>query len=1022
MGFTSFCLPTLRPCAADEPAKAQRPDFGGDILPLLSDRCFHCHGPDDGKREADLRLDTPQGVAAVVNLSEPEKSELLKRVSAGAGDQIMPPRDSHREPLTAEEVERLRDWIAAGIPWGKHWSLELPKASQAVDGNPIDHFVQEQLRRRNLVFSPPAARHTLLRRLCFDLTGLPPTPEQAAAFLQDDSPQAVERLVEQLLSSPHYGERMAMWWLDAARYADTDGYQQDATRTNWPWRDWVVQSFNRNLPYDQFTTEQFAGDLLPEANDQQRLATCFHRNHMTNGEGGRDPEESRVDYVIDRVNTMGTVWLGLTLGCCQCHSHKFDPVTQAEYYQLYAFFNSIDEDGKAGKAAKPYLKYESPLSPQSVSRAEATVKQREPQEAAARQSAEQEFELWLASQVDALAGTAYEGWQPFSELAVESVEGTQLELQRDQVIRAHGPNPRQDDYRLTGTATLRRLTGLRLEVFPHADHTDGKLSRGASGEFILTDVKLQRRRPGSSQLEDIELDSAVADAEKKVSGRNYGLIKDTLDDDPRNGWTTDGAADQPHEAVFALAEPLQLNEGDQLVFVLLQRSTVGDASIGRFRVMVTDQPGEAVRRIGPMPLERLATSGVTSVAEVPQDLRAELLRQFLADHSRYQAEKQRLDLARQQLSELRQSTGPLDVMVLAERNEPRNTFRLVRGIWDQHGEQLQRGFPAAIGSAGVNGESSLSRLDLARWLTSRHNPLTARVTVNHLWQLFFGSGIVRTPEDFGVQGERPTHPELLDHLAVELMEHDWDLRHVIRLIVTSRTYAQSSVVPQDSAARQLDPENRWLSRVTRRRLPSWMIRDAALTASGLLNRDIGGPPVMPYQPAGVWKQMFMGRFQYRPSQGELQYRRTLYAFWRRSSAPVFLFDSAQRRTCEVQPRQTNTPLHALTLLNGETTLEAARELARLATREHPDDVQARLSWMTRRLLTREPDAHEFAVLARQRGLALEHYRPHPGDAAQLLAVGQASADRPTLPDTAAWAADMVVASMLLNLDEAITRE
>jgi hypothetical protein len=809
---------------------------------------------------------------------------------------------------------------------------------------------------------------------------------------------------------------MAMWWLDAARYADTDGFQQDEVRDNWPWRDWVVDAFRENMPFDRFTVEQFAGDLLPGASPEQILATGFHRNHMTNGEGGRDPEESRIDYVIDRVNTTGTVWLGLTLGCAQCHTHKFDPISQADYYELSAFFDSIDEDGRAGRAAKPYLSYRSPYAGRALVEAERTVAGWQAREASARSDARLGFGAWLAGQVERVGG-GFRPWHPLRPTALESVEGTALASGSDGVIRAGGPNPRQDDYRVIASPALDRITGLRLEVLPDAGGNPTGLSRGASGEFILTDVKLQVRRRGRSQVLPVPIASAVADLELEVGGRNYGRVRDTLDDDPRNGWTTGTEGlDRPHVAVFALEGPLELADDEELVFVMLHRSTLGDANIARFRVSVTDQPGTAVRSLGPMPLERLAGEGVENIGMISDELREDLFEQYLVDHGAYQRARARLDLATRQLEEVRRAAGPVDVMVLADREEPRTSYVLERGLWDQKGEPVAPAVPEAI--APRPPDQSRTRLDLAEWLVARDNPLTARVVVNQLWQICFGEGLVRTPEDFGAQGEAPTHPELLDWLAVELMDHGWDLRHVLRLIVTSDTYRQSSELAED--LRERDPENRLLARAPRYRLPSWMIRDAALRASGLLNPAIGGPPVRPHQPEGVWEEMFMGRLSYEPSLGPAQHRRTLYAFWRRSAAPTFLFDGAQRRACEVRPRRTNTPLHALTLLNDRGMLEASAALARVAMAGRAG-AEDRLRLIFCRIVSRPPTPDEMAVLLREFDRAARHYERSPDDAAALL-------DGLGGPEDSAGGREIerasytVVASMVFNLDEAISRE
>ncbi len=998
-------------------------DFSRDVLPILSDRCFQCHGPDESHVEADLRLDLREsatedrGGYRVVDTESPAASELLIRVLDEDASYRMPPPEAHRKPLDADEVDVLRRWIEGGAKWGRHWAFEPPVRPDPpeTDGNPIDGFVLRRLKESGLQLAEQAEPHTQLRRVSFDLTGLPPSLQALEGFVADPSPETYAAQVDRLLASPHYGERMAVWWLDAARYSDTDGFQKDETRTNWPWRDWVIDAFNRGMPFDRFTIEQFAGDLLPDATDEQVLATCFHRNHMTNGEGGRDPEESRVDYVIDRINTVGTVWMGLTLGCSQCHSHKFDPITQADYYSLTAFFNSIDEDGQAGLAAKPYLSYRSDRVARAVAETEAVVNRRRTEEAAAREAALGGFETWFSEQ----AGRAFAGFQPWRvlrEMRLETAQGTVLTEEPEGYVQASGPNPRQDDYRVFATTDLDQVTGLRLEVLPHESHTEGKLSRGESGEFILTDVKLQVRAGGGAQLSEIKLAHAVSDVEKPAKRKQYGLIIDTLDDDPRNGWTTDTFDPLvPHVAVFALAEPLAIDQGQELVFEMLHRSTVGDANVGRFRLSVTDQAGPAVRSLEPMPLEQLAASGATSLAELEPGLRERLTEQFLSTHSAYQEARQRLASAERQLEGIRQAAGELQVMVLAEREEPRDTFVLERGLWDSHGKQVPTAFPEAV--LAWPAERSRTRLDFAEWLVARENPLTARVIVNQLWQLCFGAGLVRTPEDFGLQGERPTHPELLDWLAVELIESGWDVKHLLKLIVTSETYRQSSAVTAELLER--DPENRLLARGARFRLPSWMIRDAALSSSGLLNQAAGGPPVMPYQPPGVWEELFMGRFQYEPSQGPAQHRRSLYAFWRRAAGLTFLFDSAQRRVCEVRNRRTNTPLHALTLLNDLSQLESARELARWVL-EQPGGDADRIALLYRRVLSRPASESESAVLMRQIQRARTHYRSEPADATAFLDFGQPElrhADEP-----AELAAYTQAASMLYNLDEAITHE
>jgi mono/diheme cytochrome c family protein len=1009
--------------------------FGRDILPVLSDNCLGCHGPDEKNRKGGLRLDTSDGATAVrdgvaaVVPGKPDASELIRRIVSTDPDEVMPTPKSHKPRLKESEVALLRRWIAEGARWGAHWSFERPVRPDVAAGrHPVDALIEGPMSRLGLKVNGPAEKHVVLRRLSFDLRGLPPSRAEAEAFLQDARPlrEVVRDTAKAFMASPHYGERMAMWWLDAARYADTDGFQSDSTRNNWPWRDWVVGAFNRNQPFDQFTLEQFAGDLIPGATPEQRLATCFHRNHMTNGEGGRDPEESRVDYVIDRVNTTGTVWLGLTLGCAQCHSHKFDPVSQADYYSLSAFFNSIDEDGKAGGGAKPFLSYKSALTKTAMDEADALVAERRMREASAKEGAQESFRTWLSRTAEGMH-PGHRAWAVVADGKLGSAEGTALTVDADGRVTASGANPFQDDYRVEFVPSGRRVTGFRLEIFPVGTERGMALSRGERGEFILTDIKVQVRRSGSSTVRDVLVTGAVADfsADKKANG-NYGDVRDTLDDDPRNGWTTKGAAkDVIHTAIFALSEPLVLEAEESLVFELRQRSTLGNANIAQFRLAVTDERGETVRKVGTGPMEEwaslLKSAGVKrepgwAESVLDERVRQRLFGMFLEDYEPYVVAKQALDVAIRQQAEVKAATGNLNVMVLAERKEARRTHILERGVWDKHGAEVGRDVPAAV-APWPEGQPR-DRAGLAAWLTSRENPLTARVLMNHLWQMMFGVGLVRTAEDFGLQGERPMHYELLDWLAVELVESGWNLRHVLELMVTSDAYLRDSRM--EEAAVRVDPGNRYLARGARFRLPAWMIRDAALASSGLLNRSVGGPPVRPYQPDGVWEEIFMGRFRYEASEGAAQHRRTLYAFWRRSIAPTFLFDSAQRRVCEVRTSRTNTPLQALTLLNDGTMLEAAASMgARVAAEQ--GSVDEKLAGLFRTVLTRGASSTELDVVRSEYQRALKIYRAKPDEAQRFLSTSlrrpydkRASAD-----DAAAFA---VTASMLLNLDECITHE
>lgn len=1004
--------------------------FSKDVLPLLSDRCFQCHGPDEANREAGLRLDSPSivgisndahGIVVPGNL---DASELWKRINSDDPDTMMPPRGAHRAEWSESELQTIREWILSGADWGRHWAfapIVRPKLSQS-GSDAIDWLIDKRLEELGYRGNSPADSRTRLRRLSFSLRGVGPTVEETQRLVPLIDAGGVSEVVDRFLEDSLHAERLAMWWLDAARYSDSDGYQQDLTRENWPWRDWVINAFLSNMRFDQFTREQFAGDLLENATPEQILATCFHRNHMTNGEGGRDPEESRVDYVLDRTNTMGTVWLGLTLGCTQCHSHKFDPITQRDYYSLTAFFNSIDEDGKAGKNAKPYLSYQSPYVEDRIRKTQVLVEECEKEEKQRLRMATQRFDAWL-QEMKVMSGESYTAWlNPKIEL-VTSSEGTEFTFDDTAIVQTLGPTPKQDDYRIEFSlpSGLRRIAGWRIEVFPEPSHVNGMFTRDGNGDFILTNVKTLVRQSGNPNEVELENDSAIADYEAKKDRQTqwdtrYSNIKETLNDDARDGWTTEGAESvTSHVGVYKLREAYQIEEGDRLVVILKQRSTLGKANIGRFRISITGERGETLKRVDSFsPLTELSSLSKADAGELTDELRERLFQQFLLDQEDYQQASRSLASAKSQLNSLKTQAKPRSVMVLKDREEPRQTHVLIRGVWDQKGESVEKGFLPSID--GREMEPPSNRLDLANWLVSRDHPLTARVTVNHLWRLMFGRGLVSTAEDFGLQGEQPSHPMLLDWLAAELMDKDWDLRHLLRLIANSQAFQRSSRMTAES--KELDPDNRWLARGPRHRLDAWMLRDNALRASGLLDESIGGPPVYPYQPSGVWSEITMGRFQYQPSLGAEQYRRTIYAFWRRSSAPAFLFDAAQRRVCEVDRGRTNTPLQALTLLNDETYLESSRVVAdRLATINDFDSAAQKLAMI---VLSREWETAEIDSIRKVYNSTLAYYQQNPWEAQRYIEVGQQtqlSVD--SAPEIAAW---MTCVSLTFNLDEAISLE
>lgn len=799
-------------------------EFSRDIQPILSENCFHCHGPDAEHRKGDLRLDEEKAAKAgnIIKPGKPEESELIKRLFSHDPDEVMPTPKSNRT-LSDTQKQLVKQWIAEGAKWGKHWAFEpviRPKVPAGAK-HPIDAFVRQKLAAASLRPNPPAPRETLLRRLSLDLTGLPPDPS--------DQPDPTA-LIEKLLSSPHFGERWVWDWLDAARYADTNGYQGDPERTMWPWRDWVVSAINANMPYDQFTVWQLAGDLLPNATSEQKLATGFNRNHMINGEGGRIAEETRVENVMDRVETTGTVWLGLTMQCTKCHDHKFDPLTMRDYYALYDVFNQTSEDGKgrSGQAA-PAMDLSTPAELERSKKANASVNA-------------------IADEVDAF----------------------------------------------------------ELKKFP---------------------------RPAGKPL------------------------------------TESAAFDLPGNLPAYIAKTIPRNRG---VDPLLE-------AIGYFKDKDRDY--------------------------------TKLLQRLLAA----------------QREKVAASNAVTKVMVMDTLPQPRETFQLDKGAYDKP-TTTKVSFTTPAVLPPLPKDAPKNRLGLAQWLVSRDNPLTARVTVNRFWQSLFGIGLVKTAEDFGVQGEIPPHRELLDWLAAEFMESGWDVKHLIKLIVTSETYQQSSSFVVRASARsegvegglkpelQTDPDNRLLARGPRFRMPAWMLRDQALALSGLLKPQLGGPSVKPYQPEGIWEEATFGKKTYQQDHGDALYRRTLYVFWRRIVGPTMLFDNSSRQVCAVKATRTNTPLHALVTLNDTTFVEAARVLAEKVLRT-PGDDDAHLKQAFQIVTHRAPKADELVILRRQ----LTALRPQAASgAAKLLKVGEAKSDATLkLEEHAAWTS---LCLMLLNLDEVVCKE
>jgi len=946
---------------------AQEIDFNRDIKPILSENCYFCHGPDAGDRKAKLRLDTFEGATAeVVVPGKPEESEFVHRIFTDDGEERMPPPEA-KIALSEEEKNLLKQWIESGAEYKEHWAFVPPeKAKLRGDSHPIDQLVNKALSARGMKLAPEADRFVLIRRVALDLTGFPPSPEMVKEFLRDEKPGAYERLVDRLLASPSYGERMAWDWLDAARYADSNGYQGDNERTMWPWRDWVVKAFNENLPYDKFTLWQLAGDLLPDATDEMRLATGFCRNHPINGEGGRISEENRVDYVMDMTETMGTVWLGLTLNCCRCHDHKFDPLPQKDYYQLSDYFNQtpVDGGGRSGQTA-PILAVHDQSQKIELARLNMEVS-----------AAEQELKDITAQVKHERSENPPENQWRRLQVKSASAEKQTLAVQDGELVLASGENPANDTYTLRLGSPIASIGSIRLDALRHKTMTGGGLSRSDSGNFVLTEIEVSVKRAGKDEAELVKINAAEATFEQgslKIAG--------TFDGKKTSGWAVyEGRnIDRDHTGIWRFEKPVSVAEGDELIVVLRHDSKHPQHVLGHFRLSIA-----ADREAG------------FSESEDPRISKAKKTRDDL---------KSRRDSL--------QRSAP-KVMVMADMSKRRKTYILDSGLYSKHGAEVFAGVPEALHPMPDGYPNN--RLGLARWLVAPENPLTARVTVNRFWQQIFGIGLVKTAEDFGAQGELPPQQELLDWLAVDFRESGWDVKRLMKLIVTSRAYKQTA---KSAEGYREDPENRWLARGPRFRMPSWMLRDNALAASGLLVEKQGGRPLNPYQPAGIWEETSYGKKKYSQDSGDDLYRRSLYTFWRRIAPPTAFFDNAGRQVCQVNPVRTNTPLHALYTLNDVTFVEASRVLAGKAMKSHPDSESGRFSMIFERILARPPGAAEVATLTEVLVKTRKHYEESPEEARKFLSEGESPRDESLdAVEHASWTA---LCLAVFNFDEAVTK-
>ncbi len=1005
--FAALVLTVL--AAAAEPSRVE---FNRQIRPLLSDRCFACHGPDSGNRKSPLRLDREADAKADLGKGRfgivpgnPAKSGIYQRVTSVNKGLRMPPAYAGHDKLPDEQIALLKRWIEEGAPYEAHYSFIAPKRPEVPAGQQaIDYFVRARLTREGLQPAPEAERRVLIRRVTLDLTGLPPTPAEVEAFLADQTPGAYERVVDRLLGSSRYAERMAIRWLEAARYADTNGYQSDGPRDMWRWRDWVIEAFQKNMPFDQFTVEQIAGDLLPHATLSQKIATGFQRNHRTSAEGGIVDEEFRVEYMADRAETTSTVFLGMTLGCARCHDHKFDPLTQKDFYAMFAFYNNAPERGFVWNFGNepPYIKAPLPAQKAKLDELDDRLKAQRTKWASLERAVAKAQAGWQAPDKPwkVNEGLALEGTSEFtctgSCAPFDGKSYLERKLPKDAKDQPKFNN--QDPFtlaaRIKPTAKDGAILARAEDLWEGQQHglylVDGKLRLHIVFRWSDLGARVETEQP--LKLNEWQHVAATYDGGMRAAGIHLYV----------NG------VEQKLKVLF-----------DNLVWPIDNKYAwrIGAGASLRFQGEIREpliyQRALTAEEVSTLPLEgSLAELKKVATPAAQAKLRMAFLELGLPGPLR-----QELDALRSVEKERNKFLASVPtVMVLDEAKDQRQAYVLKRGAYDQHGEPVSAAIPAAL--PGWQPEWPKNRLGLARWLVSRQNPLTARVTVNRYWQMLFGMGLVKTVEDFGSQGEWPLHMELLDWLAVEFMESGWDTRHLLKTMVTSATYRQSSAVSAALQAR--DPENRLLARGPRLRISPEMVRDQALAVSGLLVDRVGGPSVKPYQPPGLWQELAGGK-DYVADQGEGLYRRSLYTYWKRTIAPPGMvnFDSPTRELCVVREGRTNTPLQALNLMNDVLYLEAARKLAERMMAAGPG-AEERLKEAYRLTLAREPQDREMQVLKRTLERLERRYRQDPKAAEEFLKQGASPRDeRYAASELASYAA---VASLVLNLDEAVTKE
>ena len=998
-------------------------EFARDIEPILIKRCSECHGPDTQK--SNLRLDSraaailagKSGERALVP-GQPEASELLKRVTATDPDDVMPPKGAR---LTEPEVAALRQWIQEGATWPEfdarqHWAFikparpALPSTShERWARNEIDRFVWARLEKEGLSPQIEADRYTLARRLHLDLTGLPPTWDEVQSFVKDTSPDAYEKMVGRLLASPHYGEHLARGWLDLARYADSNGYQVDLARSIWPYREWVINAFNRNQPFDQFTIEQLAGDLLPNPTLQQQIATGFNRNTKINDEGGGDAEEYRVKAVKDRVATVGTAWLGLTLNCAECHTHKYDPISHDEYYQFYAFFNNTTDGGNHNVA--PTIEVPKPDLTDSLNYVSNRLDRTKLELAAAARNLPAEQKQW-----EKLVAKKGDVWRVLNLTNAFSNGGSSYTNLPDGSLLGFGVNPIYDTITVDAEIDLTGVTAVLLEVLPDPSLPKNGPGRWkSSGNFILDEFSVSAVPKSGPRPAETNLVFARATADW---AERYYRAEHAIDRNPKTGWAIGPQFGQRHFLIAELKNPAGDKGGSRLSF-RFDHYHGSSHCIGRFRISVTTEKDPAALWPVPPDLRQvISTKASKRTPEQGQQLAA-FYHQVSPTIRNLEREQFRLEQRAKELASQKFTT-----LVMKERSEPqpRSSYVHLRGDFLTKGKEVTAGVPAVFPALPT--DQPTNRLALAKWLVDPANPLTARVTVNRFWERYFGAGLVETSEDFGRQGKAPSHPELLDWLATEFIRTGWDVKAMQKLIVMSAAYRQHAAT--DAVRQEKDFFNHLLSRGPRFRMDAEMIRDHALAVSGLLNPTLGGPSVYPVQVPNLWKEIGflrpeIGMDEWPASEGPDLYRRAVYTFWRRvCTYPTFAtFDAPSRDVCISRRPRSNTPLQALAALNEPTLLEAARVFAQRVLTEGGKDAGTQLDFAFRTCLSRAPTRIERTRLLAFLDQQMKGFRRDPRSAETLINVG--SAEHLATLDVRQLAAWMMVANVLFNLDETLTK-